>query len=209
MLTKPCASLSPPRNCRARRCNGRSTIGTKPRRASSPGCAPSPRARTDPTRPMDELFYIVHLCGEKRDERAYAPLCRLIGEGEEAMRFSRRAPTYDVERHSHQRLRRRSAPLMRAIESPAGDEFARASRSKRSAISRARRNVLSDDEMRAYLKRLRREMKPRGELLRLDRLGGDGRQSRLRRFASRRRNFDQGPLHRRRRIQPWPTSTNR
>ncbi len=112
---------------------------------------------------MDELFYIVHLCGEKRDERAYAPLCRLIGEGEEASDFLGDADVSTLKGILINVCDGDPAPLMRAIESPAGEEFARASALEALGYLARARNVLSDDEMRAYLKRLRREMKPRGE----------------------------------------------
>ena len=151
---------------------------------------------------MDELFYIVHLCGEKRDERAYAPLCRLIGESEEASDFLGDADASTLNGILINVCDGDPAPLMRAIESPSGDEFARGAALEALGYLARAKSVLSDDEMRAYLKRLRREMKPRGECCVLDRLGGDGRQSRLRRSASRRRDLDQGQLHRRRRIQP-------
>ncbi|HYA72472.1 MAG TPA: DUF1186 domain-containing protein [Roseiarcus sp.] len=112
---------------------------------------------------MDELFYIVHLCGEKRDERAYGPLCRLIGESEEASDFLGDADGSTLKGILINVCDGDPAPLMRAIESPAGQEFARASALEALGYLARARNVLSDDEMRAYLKRLRREMKPRGE----------------------------------------------
>ncbi|MGO4870537.1 MAG: DUF1186 domain-containing protein [Roseiarcus sp.] len=111
----------------------------------------------------DELFYIVHLCGEKRDERAYQPLCRLIGESEEASDFLGDADASTLKGILINVCDGDLAPLMRAIESPAGEEYARGSALEALGYLARTKNVLSDDEMRAYLKRLRREMKPRGE----------------------------------------------
>ncbi len=112
---------------------------------------------------MDELFYIVHLCGEKRDERAYAPLCRLIGEGEDAIAFLGDGVTETLSGVLIDVFDGDPAPLQRAIESEDGDEFARASALEALGYLVRASNVLSDDEMRAYLRRLRREMKPRGD----------------------------------------------
>ena len=65
-------------------------------------------------------------------------------------------------------------PLKRAIESPQRRRIRAPRRCTRSAISSARRGVLSEEDMRAYLRRLRREAKPRDESVFLDDLGGDG-----------------------------------
>ncbi len=112
---------------------------------------------------MDELFYIVHLCGEKHDERAYTPLCALIGEGDEACDFLGDGVTATLRGILIDVCDGDLAPLMRAIESESGDEFARASALEALGYLVRARSVLSDGEMRAYLKRVRREMKPRGE----------------------------------------------
>ena len=112
---------------------------------------------------MEELFYIVHLCGEKRDERAYAPLCRLIGEGGEAIEFLGDGVTETLSGVLINVCDGDLEPLMGAIEAPAGDELARGAALEALGYLVRARNVLGDDEMRAYLKRLRREMKPRGE----------------------------------------------
>jgi hypothetical protein len=111
---------------------------------------------------MDELFYIVHLCGEKRDERAYAPLCRLIGEGGEAIGFLGDGVTETLNGVLVNVCDGDLKPLMDAIESENGEQFARAAALEALGYLVRARNVLGDDEMRAYLGRLRREMKPRG-----------------------------------------------
>ncbi len=112
---------------------------------------------------MDELFYIVHLCGEKHDERAYTPLCALIGEGDEACDFLGDGVTETLPGVLVNVCDGDPAPLKRAIESEDGDEFARAAALDALGYLVRARSVLSDAEMRAYLKRLRREMRPRGE----------------------------------------------
>ncbi|MGD0642323.1 MAG: DUF1186 domain-containing protein [Roseiarcus sp.] len=119
--------------------------------------------RTDVAK--DELFYIAHLCGEKRDERAYAPLCRLIGEGEEASDFLGDADASTLKGILISVCDGDPKPLMAAIESPVGGEYARGSALEALGYLVRAKNVLGDDEMRAYLKRLRREMKPRSECL--------------------------------------------
>jgi hypothetical protein len=117
--------------------------------------------RTDAA--SEELFYIVHLCGEKHDERAYTPLCALIGEGDEACDFLGDGVTETLHGILVNVCDGDLAPLKRAIESEEGDEFARAAALDALGYLVRARSVLSDDEMRAYLKRLRREMRPRGE----------------------------------------------
>ncbi|HEY1941642.1 MAG TPA: DUF1186 domain-containing protein [Roseiarcus sp.] len=112
---------------------------------------------------MDALFYIVHLCGEKHEERAYAPLCELIanddtiaemlGDGVTETLTGVLVSVYDGD----------PEPLKRAIEAEKGDEFARASALEALGYLARTRGALSDAEMLAYLRALRREMKPRGE----------------------------------------------
>ncbi len=111
----------------------------------------------------DELFYIAHLCGEKCDERAYTPLCELIGEGDEACDFLGDGVTDTLSGILINVCDGDLAPLTRAIEAPTGDEFARAAALEALGYLARAKSVLGDDEMRAYLKRLRREMKPRGD----------------------------------------------
>jgi hypothetical protein len=112
---------------------------------------------------MDELFYIVHLCGEKRDERAYAPLCRLIGEGGEATEFFGDGVTETLSGVLVNVCDGDLEPLMRAIESESGEDFARAAALEALGYLARARGLIGDEDMRAYLGRLRREMKPRGD----------------------------------------------
>jgi hypothetical protein len=123
--------------------------------------AASPAARDEIAE--DESFFIVHLCGEKRDARAYAPLCRLIGESEEAIEFLGDAATATLTGILINLCDGDPQPLMGAIESQGGDEFARAAALEALGWLTRARATLSDEEMRAYLARLRREMKPRDE----------------------------------------------
>ncbi len=111
----------------------------------------------------DEIFFIVHLCGEKRDARAYAPLCRLVGEGEEAIAFLGDAVTVTLGGILIDVCDGDPQPLMGAIESENGYEFARAAALEALGWLTRARAILSDEQMRAYLGRLRREMKPRDE----------------------------------------------
>ena len=144
--------------------------------------------RTDAA--SDELFYIVHLCGEKHEERAYTPLCALIGEGEGACDFLGDGVTETLNGILINVCDGDPAPLKRAIEvrerrrirARVGARSARLSRA-REERARRRRNA-----------RLSQAIAPRNEaarrILHLGDLGGDRRQSRLRRSASRRRDFE-------------------
>jgi hypothetical protein len=123
--------------------------------------AASPAARDDVAE--DEVFFILHLCGEMRDARVYAPLCRLIGESDEAIAFLGDATTATLDGILVSVCDGDPQPLMGAIESASGDEFARAAALEALGRLTRERAILSNEEMRAYLGRLRREMKPRGE----------------------------------------------
>jgi hypothetical protein len=123
--------------------------------------AASPAARAEIAE--DEILFIVHLCGDKRDVRAYAPLCRLIGESEEAIEFLGDAVTETLGGILINVCDGDPRPLMGAIESEGGDEFARVAALKALGRLTRERAILSDEEMRAYLARLRREMRPRDE----------------------------------------------
>ena len=118
-------------------------------------------AGPDPS--LDALFYILHLCGEKHDHRAYTPLCEIIatddtlpewlGDGvfETLPGILINICDGDVE------------PLQRAIESEPGDEFARGAALSALAYLVRAKHALTDDEMRAYLVKLANEMRPRDE----------------------------------------------
>ena len=123
--------------------------------------AGSPAARDETAE--SELFFIIHLCGEMREARIYAPLCRLISESEEALEFFGDARTETLDGILINICDGDPQPLMEAIESERGDVFARAAALEALGWLTRGRAVLSDEEMRAYLGRLRREMKPRGE----------------------------------------------
>ena len=112
---------------------------------------------------MDELFYIVHLCGEKHDERAYTPLCELVGEDGEAVAFLGDGVTETLKGVLINVCDGDPAPLMRAIESPTGEEFARASALEALGYLVRARGVLGDDEMRAFMRRLNAAMRTQGE----------------------------------------------
>jgi hypothetical protein len=121
----------------------------------------SPAARDEVAE--GEIFFIVHLCGEMRESRAYAPLCRLIGESDAAIDFLGDATTETLDGILINICDGDPQPLMQAIESERGDVFGRAAALEALGWLTRGRAVLSDEDMRAYLGRLRREMKPRGE----------------------------------------------
>ncbi len=115
------------------------------------------------TEVMDAVFYILHLCGEKREERAYAPLCQIIANDETIEDLLGDAVTetltgilvgvYDGDLE----------PLKQAVEAEKSDEFARSAALEALGYLVRARGALSDAEMRAYLRALRHEAKPRGD----------------------------------------------
>jgi uncharacterized protein len=112
---------------------------------------------------LGELFYIVHLCAEKREERAYQPLCQLIAEGQAIVDVLDDGVTETLRGVLINVFDGDLAPLQRAIESETGDEFTRAAALEALGYLVRVKNVLDDEAMRAYLRRLRHEMKPRGD----------------------------------------------
>ncbi len=110
-----------------------------------------------------EAFYIVHFCGEKAETRAYPILCRLIGEDRRIADWLDDAVTETLPGILIRAFNGDSVPLRRAIESAKGDEFARASALAALGYLVRARGAMSDDDMRAYLARIRQEAAPRRE----------------------------------------------
>jgi uncharacterized protein len=112
---------------------------------------------------LDVLVYVIHLCGEKRDPRAYVPLCDVIANDETFDVWFGETSTGNLAPILINLCDGDVEPLQRAIEAPEADEFARAAAMEALAYLVRAKSVLSDDEMRTYLSRLAREMQPRGE----------------------------------------------
>ncbi len=110
---------------------------------------------------LEALFYVVHLFGEKRDTRAYVPLCNVIAEDESLAIWLGDAVTETLGGVLINVFDGDVEPLKRAIESPDADEFARSAALNALAYLVRAETVISDDEMRAYLRRLVQEMQPR------------------------------------------------
>jgi uncharacterized protein len=112
---------------------------------------------------VDLLFYIIYLCGEKHDSRAYAPVCDLIVNDETIDAWFAESASGDLGRILINLCDGDVEPLKLAIEASEADEFARAAALQALAYLVRAKGVLGDDEMRAYLSRLAGEMQPRGE----------------------------------------------
>jgi uncharacterized protein len=110
----------------------------------------------------DVFFYIIHLCGEKRDARGYTPLCELIAADKTFDNWFGDAVTETLPGILINVCDGDLEPLKRAIEAPAADEFARSAALSALAYLVRAKNFLTDDEMRDYLLRLNKEMRPRG-----------------------------------------------
>jgi len=109
----------------------------------------------------DQIFIILHLCGEKGETRAYEPLCRLIAEDSDIEDWLGDASTETLPGILINVFDGDLEPLLVAIESPRGEEYSRASALAALGYLVRARGVLSDEDMRAYLRRLRREAPPR------------------------------------------------
>jgi hypothetical protein len=111
----------------------------------------------------DELFYILHLCGEKGEMRAFAPLCGMIARDPDIDEWMGDAVTETLPGILIKVFDGDVGLLQSAIESPSGDEFARASALAALGYLARARGVMSDADMRAYLRGIRRDLEPRGE----------------------------------------------
>jgi uncharacterized protein len=121
------------------------------------------RERSDAA--ADEIFYILHLCGEKGETRAYEPLCRMIAEDPDMEEWLGDATAETLPGILIKVFDGDVEPLRRAIETPGGDESGRAAALEALGYLVRAKGVLQDDEMRAYLRRLRRDASQRDESL--------------------------------------------
>ena len=110
-----------------------------------------------------EAFYIAHLCGEKGESRAYPILCRLIAEDRQMANWLDDAVTETLPGILIRVFDGDPAVLRHAIESARGDEFARASALAALGYLVRARGAMSDGDMQAYLRRIRRDMAPQRE----------------------------------------------
>ena len=106
-------------------------------------------ARPKPTPNLDVLFFVIHLCGEKCDSRAYVPLCDMIASDETFDVWFGETTTGTLAAILINLCDGDVEPLKRAIEAPEADEFARAAAMEALAYLVRAKGVLSDDEMRA------------------------------------------------------------
>ena len=85
-------------------------------------------AGADPTdAAVDQVFCILHLCGQMRETRAYEPLCRVISQDPDLDRWLGDAKTETLPGILINVFDRDVAPLAAAIESPLGDDCGRGS----------------------------------------------------------------------------------
>src|SRR6202453_5041401 len=75
---------------------------------------------------LEALFFIIYLCGEKCDSRAYAPVCDLIVNDETIDIWFAESATGDLGRILINLCDGDVEPLQRAIEAAEADEFGRA-----------------------------------------------------------------------------------
>jgi hypothetical protein len=108
-----------------------------------------------------QVFFIVHLCGQMRETRAYEPVCRMIAEDPDLEILLGDAATETLPGILINIFDGDVEPLLAAIESPRGDEYARGAALSALGYLVRWKGALDDDAMRAYLRRLRREALPR------------------------------------------------
>ncbi len=109
----------------------------------------------------DALFFIVHLFGEMRDVRGYAPLCNLIAANSAIGDWLGDGITVSLPGLLINMFDGDSEPLHRAIESVAADEFARGSALGALSYLVKFGQTPGEPELRDYLQQLLRESGPR------------------------------------------------
>ena len=110
-----------------------------------------------------EAFFIVHLCAEKRETRAYPILCAMIAGDPRIADWLDDAVTETLPGILINVFDGDVGVLLDAIEAESGDAFARASALAALGYLVRARGVLSEEDMKAYLWRIWREAHPRGE----------------------------------------------
>ena len=108
-----------------------------------------------------DAFYTALLCGVQAEFGAYAPLCRLIACDRNIDDWLGDAVTETLPGILINVFGGDPNLLKRAIESPVGYEFARASALAALGYLVRSRRLVGDEGMRDYLRRLRLDMQPR------------------------------------------------
>ncbi len=109
----------------------------------------------------DQVFCIVHLCAQARDDRAYEPLCRMIAADPDIERWLGDAVTETLPGILINTFDSDLEPLTRAIESSKADEAARGSALAALGYLVRSKGAMGEEAMRAYLRHLRRDARPR------------------------------------------------
>ena len=112
-----------------------------------------------------EAFFTVHLCAEKRHTAIFAPLCGMIARDSSIARWLGDAVTETLPGILIRVFDGDVDPLKRAVESPAGDEFARASALSALAYLVRSKAALSDAQMVDYLRRILDGSRPRQDCI--------------------------------------------
>lgn len=109
----------------------------------------------------DQVFCIVHLCAQAHETRAYEPLCRMIAADPDIERWLGDAVTETLPGILINTFDGDLEPLTRAIESPKADEAARGSALAALGYLVRSKGAMGEEAMRAYLRQLRRDGRPR------------------------------------------------
>jgi hypothetical protein len=103
------------------------------------------------------------MCAETGETRAFPLLCKLIEVDRNICDWLDDAVTETLPGILIRVFDGDAAPLRRAIESAQGDEFARASALAALGYLVRARGAMTDEAMRAFMRRIRRDMAPRRE----------------------------------------------
>ncbi len=110
----------------------------------------------------EAMFYVVHLCGEKRDARAYSPLCRWIASDPQFGEWFGDATAQTLPGLLINLCDGDTEPLRALIAAERADPFARGAALDALAYLTRAKGVFSDEEMRAFLAEAMNELAPRG-----------------------------------------------
>jgi len=100
---------------------------------------------------LSALFFAIHLCAEKREERAYGPLCQILQREADIYFWLGDSTTETLAPMLINLFDGDAEPLQRVLEAAGADPFARAAALHALGFLVRERAALPDEAMRAYL----------------------------------------------------------
>jgi hypothetical protein len=100
----------------------------------------------------DALFFVIHMCAEKKDSRAYAPLCEILARDYEVEEWLGDAHLRTLPQVLISLYDGDPEPLKRVVEAKSAHDWSRVGALQALAFVVRTKAAMTDDEMRAYLR---------------------------------------------------------